>query len=136
MRPPKCKLFLPVTRYPRKVWRSLHFDGDKLVVDIQGEGFAYGRIIFQSPVWFRVLDERDLCEFWNTYSEPNGWLWEVEEGGWLELESQRQHFNSRDFIPGLREFLIVDDQCISILTVESPEIHDFGAEPEHAKPNA
>lgn len=136
MRSPKCKLFAPAMRYKRKVVRSLHFDGSKLVINIQGEGFAYGRLIFQSPVWFRVLDERALCEFWNTYSEPNGWLWEVEEGGWLELESQRELFNSPTLFKGLREFFIADDQCISILCMVPPQIEDLGADPEHATPKA
>ena len=66
-------------RYKRKAVRSLHFDGTTLVIDIQGESFSYARIVFEEPVWFRVLDERDLCEFWNTYSEPNGWFWQVAD---------------------------------------------------------
>ena len=122
-------------RYKRKVVRSLHFDGHRLVIDIQGDGFAYGRVVFEWPVWFRMLDERDLCEFWNTYSEPNGWLWEVEQGGWLELESQREFFNSPSLFKGLREFFIADDQCISILAMQPPKIEDLGADPEHATRN-
>ena len=122
-------------RYKRKAVRSVHFDGRTLVIDIQGDGFAYGRVVFESPVWFRVLDERDLCEFWNTYSEPNGWLWEVEEGGWLELESHRELFNSPTLCKGLREFFIADDQCISILAMQPPKIEDLGADPEHATRN-
>ena len=136
MRAPKCKPFEPALRYQRKTVRSLHFDGHTLVIDIQGEGFAYARLVFESPVWFRVLDERDLCEFWNTYSEPNGWLWEVEQGGWLKLESQRALFNSPSFYEDLREFLIADDQCISILTIHPPQIHDLGADPQQATARA
>ena len=78
----------------------------------------------------RLLDERDLCEFWNTYSEQNGWLYEVEEGGWLELETRRSLFNAPGFHPGLREYLLVDDKCISVFSVQPPEILDFGADPE------
>src|SRR5262249_27626318 len=105
MKPPRCSVFPPSTRYPHKVVRALHYDGEALVLDIQGEAFSFARVIFRDPVGFRVLDERDLCEFWNAYSEPNGWLYEVHEGGWLELERKRELFNSRDFFPGLREYL-------------------------------
>ncbi len=135
MRAPKCKLCEPAARYPRKVVRSLHFDGSTLAIDIQGEGFAFARLVFGSPVWFRVLDERDLCEFWPAYSEPNGWLWEVQQGGWLELESARPLFCSPSMYPALREFLLVDDQCVSILCVQPPQLHDLGAEPPSTTPS-
>lgn len=119
MKPPKCKVFEPSTRYIKKVVRSLWYDDRSLVLDIQGEGFAFARVVFRDPIGFRVLDQRDLCEFWNTYSEPNGWLYEVEEGGWMELESKRQLFNSPTMFQGLREYLLVDDKCIKC-TVSLP----------------
>ena len=103
MRSPKCKIFPPSARYAKKVVRSLRYDGETLVIDIQGEGFSFARVTFQHVIGFRVLDERDLCEFWNTYSERVGWLYLVEEGGWLELESQRKLFNSPSCFSGLRE---------------------------------
>jgi hypothetical protein len=132
MKPPKCKPFLPAARYREKVVRSLRYDGDTLSIEIQAEGFAFARVLFRRPAGFRVLDERDLSEFWNTYSEPNGWLYEVEVGGWLALESQRQMVNSPDFFPGLREYLLVDNKCISVLAVQAPEIQDLGSDPEGA----
>ena len=136
MRAPKCKPFEPALRYQRKVVRSLQFNGRTLTVDFQGEGFAFGRLVFAFPVWFRVLDERDLCEFWPAYSEPHGWLWEVEQGGWLELEMHRALFNSPSIFPDLRGFLIVDDQCISVLSTQPPQIHDLGADPPPVAANA
>jgi hypothetical protein len=88
-------------------------------------------VVFRRPAGFRVLDERDLCEFWDNYHTGNGWLYEVHEGGWQELESHRQYFNSPSFFTGLREFLVVCDTCVSVLGVEPPEIIDLGADPEH-----
>jgi hypothetical protein len=123
MKPPRCNLYPPSARYRRKVVRSLRYDGETLEVDIQGEGFAFARVVFRHPVGFRVLD---------TYSEPNGWLYEVKEGGWLELETHRQLFNSPDVIPGLTEYLVVDDKCVSVLAVGPPDIIDLGADPEQA----
>ena len=129
MQPPKCRPFPAAAKYKRKVMRSLRYDGEALVVEIQGDGFAFARIIFRQPVGFRVLDERDLCEFWDNYHEGNGWLYEVEEGGWLELESHRLLFNSPFFFSELREYLLVDDKYVSILATTPPEIQDLGADP-------
>src|ERR1700681_3822088 len=97
MKPPKCKPFLPAARYRRKVIRSLSYDGQTLIIEVQGEDFAFARVVFEQPAGFRVLDERDLCEFWKDYHEGNGWLYEVEDGGWLDLESVRSLFNSPSF---------------------------------------
>jgi hypothetical protein len=133
MKSPKCKPFAPASRYRKKVVRSLSYDGETLTIDVQGEGFAFARIVFFGPAGFRVLDERDLCEFWNTYSEPNGWLYEVEDGGWLELESHRKLFNSPAFFPGLKEYLLVDEKCISVLAVQPPEIQDLGSDPKQVE---
>jgi hypothetical protein len=129
MRSPKCQVFPQSARYPKKVVRALRYDGEVLVIDIQGKGFSFARVVFRDVVGFRVLDERDLCEFWNTYAEPVGWLYEMEEGGWLELESQRKLFNSPDCFPDLREYLLVDDKCVNVLTRELPEIQDVGTDP-------
>jgi hypothetical protein len=129
MKTPKCKPLLAAARYKRKAVRSLRYDGEALIVEIQGDGFAFARVVFERPAGFRLLDERDLCEFWDSYHQGNGWLYEVEEGGWMELESERPLFNSPSFHTGLREYLLVDDKCISVLSERPPEIQDVGADP-------
>jgi hypothetical protein len=129
METPRCKAVSDAMRYRRKVVRALRYDGTSLVVEIQGEHFSFARVAFANVVGFRVLDERDLCEFWNEYSEPNGWLYEVERGEWIDLEKHRKLFISADVFPGLREYLLVDDKCLSVLCLESPEIVDLGADP-------
>ena len=133
MKPPQCTPYPPAARYARKVVRSIHYDGETLSVEIQGVGFAFARVVFRKPAGFRVLEERDLCEFWNTYSEPNGWLYEVEQGGWLELEAHRQFFSAPVFHTCLREYLLVDNDCISVLTSHPPEIIDLGSDPERGE---
>jgi hypothetical protein len=130
MKPPKCVPFPPSTRYKRVAVRSLWYDNDGLAIEVQGEGFVFARVVFRRPAGFRVLDERDLCEFWDHYHAGNGWLYEVEEGGWQELESHRPPFNSPGFFTGLREYLVVCDKCVSVLTVEPPEIINLGADLE------
>src|SRR5690606_6455845 len=88
---PDCRLVADSARYSRKVVRDLRFDGD-LTIAIQGTGFSYAHVVFRQPVGFRVMDEMDITEYWNTYSEPHGWLWEVVSGGWLDLERRRPTF--------------------------------------------
>ena len=102
-----------------------------LVVAVQAEGFGFAHVVFDDPLGFRVLDEAELGEIWDTYSEPNGWLWEVEGGGWLELEAQREWFkNSLAGIRhGLREFMLVDDACINVLCFQPPRVDDLVASP-------
>jgi hypothetical protein len=126
---PKCKPYPPAARYKSMTIRFLRYDGETLVIEAQGDSFVFARIVFRRPLGFRVLDERDLCEFWNEYHERNGWFYEVEEGGWLALEASRPLFNSPSLFPDLREYLLVDDKCVSIISAEPPEILDIGAEP-------
>jgi hypothetical protein len=128
MRSPKCHPYPPSARYKRVVVRSVCYDGETLGIEVQGDGVAYARLVFRRPAGFRVLDERDLNEFWEKYHARHGWLYVVEEGGWLELESQRRWFNSPDFFPGLQEYLLVCDKCVSVMAVEPPEIIDLGAD--------
>jgi hypothetical protein len=112
--------------------RSLRYDNDGLLtIEVQGPGFTFASVVFRQPVGFRMLDERDLCEFWKDCHTGNGWCYEVHEGGWQELETQRQYFNSPSFFTGLREFLIVCDQCFNVLVLEPPEIVDQGWDPEN-----
>jgi hypothetical protein len=87
-------------------------DAKELGIEIRSKGNA------PNEVWVELeLKVKDL-------------VYEVHEGGWQELESHRQYFNSPSFYSGLREFLLVCDTCVSVLAVESPEIIDLGADPE------
>ena len=127
-----CEPVPEAKRYSRKAVRGMTFDGGTLTLDIQGEGFSFARLVFRDVLGFRVLDERDLTEFWNTYSEPSGWLWEVRSGGWQDLERKRATYNSHEVVPGLREFFVVDDKCINVLCRQPPELVDLGAAPPAA----
>jgi hypothetical protein len=132
MNAPRCRVVPESLRYRRIALRGISFDRKRLSIDLQGEGFSFACLTFEWIIGFRVLDERDLCEFWNEYSEPNGWLYEVEAGGWMELESHRDNFSSRIFHPNAREYLLVDDWCVSILSSMPPVITDCGADPPAA----
>ena len=129
---PICKIVPESQRYQAIAMRSLNFDGIDLVIGVQGSDFSFANLIFRHVTGFRVLDERDLCEFWPEYSEPKGWLWEVHAGGWMELERQRQFFSSPSVLSPLREFFVVEEHCISVLCRNPPEIIDRGVTPGHA----
>ncbi len=126
---PKCKTHAPSLRYKRVVIRTIRQDYQTLEIDDQGEGFAFVRVTFQGRVGYRVLDERDLCEFWTDYHSGNGWLYEVQSGGWLDLESTRPTFVTPSFHPAVQEYLLACDMCISVLSNSPPELIDLGADP-------
>ena len=77
-------------------------------------------LVFRDLSGIRVLREGDLIEYWSS-SKPQGWLWEIESGGWKTLESQRPGFIS-GHNPEIREYLVcglVD--CLSVLSSSEPE---------------
>ena len=80
-------------------------------------------VYFAHAEAFRVMDERDLGEYWPTCSTPNGWLFEVTDGGWLAQERERAtslvvltHKNLREF------FIAGEDDCVSVLSLREPEV--------------
>lgn len=76
---------------------------------------------------FRILDEEDLCNFWEKYPTGNGWLARVFRGGWYDLESTRADFITPHNIPNeILEFLMVCDACVSVLSICDPTITDLG----------
>jgi hypothetical protein len=89
------------------------------VEDDAGTSFA---VEFSDSIGFRVLDERDLMDFWPTFSTPAGWAFEVTSGGWHDLESQRRGgYLVPDVQPGAREFLITGcNDCVSIVALSEP----------------
>ena len=125
---PKCVLIPESKQYAKTVIRTIRFDEPDLIVELQGPVFSYARIVFREVIGYRVIDEREITEFWNDYSEPNGWLWEVLDGGWLSLERSRVRFNPLQL--ALREFFVVDNYCVNVLCAEPPELHDLGSNPE------
>ena len=72
---------------------------------------------------FRLLDEGDLLEFWSD-NRPVGWLWEIEKGGWFDLETFRKGFlSSRTEKNKIKEYLILGiNDCLSVFAYDKPEI--------------
>lgn len=108
-------------QFPSDIY-EVNFDFDGLTVRVYPEQDGPA-VSFRNPIGFRFLDEGDLLEFWSEEdSEPDGWIFQVQSGGWLELESNRDGFLSSDR-KGLKEyFLATVNGCLSVLTFSEPKI--------------
>jgi hypothetical protein len=84
------------------------------------EGPIY--VEFRDVMGFRVLDEGELTEFWSPDVRPGGWLWQIDQGGWLDLEKTRPFF-----FAGIGdtpdEYLVAGvNDCVSVLATSVPKI--------------
>ncbi|WP_152555795.1 hypothetical protein [Ferriphaselus sp. R-1] len=82
-------------------------------------------IIFSDVIGFRVLDERDLMEFWPECSIPKDLLFEIYSGGWLSQEASRPGSCIDPMNPAAKEYFVkgVDD-CLSVICHSAPEIRN------------
>ena len=88
--------------------------------DAEGNGLV---LLFEDVRGYRVLDERDLGAYWPECSEPNGRVFHVESGGWLDQEKLRPDFLEFELIPDLKEFLVPGiEDCVCVLCVKPPEV--------------
>ena len=79
--------------------------------------------IFLEVAGFRVLDEADLLEFWPTCSSTNGWVFQINEGGWFAQERLRTGFFRGD-IEGINEYLVTGiSECVSVFAWAPPELY-------------
>jgi|SRR5882672_5114541 len=79
-------------------------------------------IDFSFPRGFRVLDEGDLVEYWRAPHAQESFLFEVESGGWLDLEAQRSGFVSTQR-KDVTEYLVAGEEaCVSVLAIERPHV--------------
>jgi hypothetical protein len=77
---------------------------------------------FDMTEGFRVLDERDLHNWWQVITMKDGWCFKVESGGWFSQESSRADFmiGSLEYY---KEYLIIGlDTCISVISQKEPVI--------------
>lgn len=94
----------------------------KLVVHVRGMANEPGLTVeFVDVRGFRMLDERDISNFWPTCSTPEGWLFEIFSGGWRAQEDETTGglFSAWNF--PAREFLVTGiEDCLSVLCLETP----------------
>jgi hypothetical protein len=82
-------------------------------------------VVFKNVEGFRVLDEGNLMEFWNTKTRVDGWLWKVEKNGWHDQEKLRDgFFTGKAHLNDHDEYMIVGtNDCINIITGNEPIIY-------------
>ncbi|SEF23162.1 hypothetical protein ABL840_00755 [Variovorax sp. NFACC27] len=86
-------------------------------------------IRFDDVVAYRVMDERDLAEYWPACSSPNCSVFSIQSGGWLSQESTRPGSCIGLFYGDVREYLVTSvAECVSVLCIGEPRI-----EPEYRK---
>ncbi|WP_198089028.1 hypothetical protein [Variovorax sp. E3] len=88
------------------------------MVDDTVQGFD---VVFRHASGFRLLDEVDLARYWTSAHFPSGFhVLEVQEGGWLDEESQLQGYVSLR-----REWLIVTGHaCVSVFCSVDPVVEE------------
>ncbi|MCR8957897.1 hypothetical protein M0765_009225 [Variovorax sp. S2] len=81
------------------------------------------RVGFDGVVAYRVMDERDLGEYWPACSQPNGWVYSIRSGGWLSQESVRSGSCIGLFYPDVHEYLVAGfTDCVSVLCTSEPRV--------------
>jgi hypothetical protein len=95
---------------------------DDLIVTVRSlSSEAEISVSFSSVLGFRVLDERDLMEFWTECSAPSGWVFEITSGGWLSSESKRPGCLIATMSPEAKEFLVAGcNSCVSVIGLDEP----------------
>jgi len=102
---------------------SISYTAGRLTMRVEGSKLAT-TVVFSSVWGFRVLDELDLTEFWSQCSLKTGWLFEVTAGGWKDLELHRAHYVTGRMYEDLREFLVVGNDCVSVLSKDEPQLQN------------
>jgi hypothetical protein len=76
---------------------------------------------FEELVGYRVLDERDLPQFWhsaeNELAREGCGLYELTSGGWADDHKAKSPVMAAGFYPQLREWIVLsEDWCVSVLS--------------------
>lgn len=108
---------------------SIRLDGAlEIVVQAFSPYDGEWKIIFDSLVGFRMLDERDTPEFWHKsidYLDEriDCIVYEVVEGGWLSQQLPHSPIMQSGFYSSLKEYLVGGDTyCVSVLSEIEPKI--------------
>lgn len=97
--------------------------GSSLTVDLDFPGSSSPglRVDFRGLVGYRVLDERDLPQYWHSAGTARAHsdclLYEVTSGGWADDQMAQSPVMAAGFYSKLREWVVVsDDWCVSVLS--------------------
>lgn len=112
-------------------------DQDTLKVYVRGWPDESGCLVtFENPLGFRVVDERDLLEYWPVCSTPAGWLFHILNGGWLDQERKRPGSLIETY-SGVKEYLITGIlDCVSVFSDEDPTLTEWSSAHFTERPDA
>ena len=103
----------------------IEYEPKGLVVSARSPDGSLALVEFPDLIGFRVLDERDLMEFWPECSSANGRLFEIASGGWLSQELSRpgsllgpMRIKAREY------FLAGSDDCVSVISYAEPVVRN------------
>ena len=101
---------------------SVNYHLHNLVISLADEEKSI-LVIFDYAIGFRVLDEGNLLEFWPSCSLSNGCVFQIEEGGWFEQESERKGSLMSEVFPEAEEYMISGiNDCVSVISTRPPQI--------------
>lgn len=79
--------------------------------------------VFTDVLGLRILDGCDLLEYWPICSAPNGWLFQILDGGWLSQEKQCSRQRRHLFGSDVKEYFVSSlSCCVSVLTKRVPSV--------------
>ncbi len=74
---------------------GLNYDLYNLTIGLADEDRNSILVVFQKVHGFRLLDERDLQEFWPVCSKSVGWALRIIKGGWCDHEKRGSGVSSQ-----------------------------------------
>lgn len=102
----------------------VHVDYDlwelRITVRFQGHR-APIYVVFSSSNAFRVLDEGALLEYWSPEARSAGWLWKVNDGGWLGMKADNTF--ERGIIRGDEYIVAGVNDCVTVISTKVPKVY-------------
>lgn len=103
---------------------TINFSSNGLVITLSSaRERRCWELSFIDAMGHRVLDEGDLLEFWPECSRPRGSIFQIQAGGWLAHESNREGFLLHHMQPDIREYFVNGSgACVCVLSQSAPKI--------------
>ena len=102
---------------------QVRFEWEELVVTLMSTGDRKAAVVrFAEVSGFRMLDEGDLLEFWPACSKEKGWLFAIDENGWLDFELSRAGFLQDKGQGSVEYFIASQNRCVSVISSAAPNV--------------
>ncbi|HBP5565172.1 TPA: hypothetical protein L6B08_16065 [Pseudomonas aeruginosa] len=120
---PLLAVLLPAPPCANPWFLESRLDRDGLRVSLQDRAtLRTWRVEFVEVEGVRQLDAGDLLEFWPACAAAQGWLYRIEQGGWLDQECRRAGFVARETKAIEEYFINAGDRCLNVLSWSPPKV--------------